>query len=298
MPPSGRHKRSPEPPSTVDTLRALRRNPVLAALDAACLGRLAARLTLRSFRPGDVVFDVGEPVHSAKVMIGGVVGEFGCGPDGSSVLMKVFTSPGLFGDMELFWGWTHFHRAEALTESTVAFIPNDDFQEALRHNARACFLMTKDIAGCVALLSYQLQATLLLPLEVRLANFFLSVAKAATVVPTIGRLELRLGLSQPMLARCLGATERSISRAFAKWKKEGWLRLLPRGGHEFRSLEDLMEHADDGLISLVRRPPLGDGVTADPTLNALQTAPGRRSHAEEPLQEPLQPTGGPFRLPA
>lgn len=242
-------------------LDALRQNPVLAALDSACLEKLAQRATLRSFRRGDVVFDVNEPVHSAKLMVDGVVGEFGSGADGASVLMKVFTKPGLFGDMELFWGWTHYHRAEALTEAIVAFLPKEDFQDALRSNAKACFLMTKDIAGCVALLSYQLQATLFLPIEVRLANFFLSISKAATFVPGTGkgRLELRLGLSQPMLARCLGATDRSISRAFAKWKKEGWFRPLPGGCHEFRSLEDLMEHADSNLVSLVRRPPLSEG---------------------------------------
>lgn len=99
------------------------------------------------------------------------------------------------------------------------------------------YALLKDVSARLCIAGYHQRALAFHDIETRLADLVLTLLEAYGRQDTVGwRLVARV--SYPMLARCLGVTERSIERTVGKWLKEGWF-VRERGRYWVRDLAAL-----------------------------------------------------------
>ena len=231
--------------------RALADNPVLAQAGARTLDVLAAHSEARAWQRGERLLEEGAASDACFALVRGTVGVFYSSNDGVDVLVKIFGAPAIFGEMELLWGLPRLEYVEAFTPVVAVRMRGAELHEALRTEGALAYAMLRDVARRLCIAAYHERALAFQPVPMRLAGVLLSFAAAHGTRCDDG-VVIDVPLTYEMLARCLGATTRSVDRAFATWMGEGW---LARDGGRVRitDLSALEAHADPERLELFHR---------------------------------------------
>lgn len=199
----------------------LRMQPLFARAKPARLDVLARTATVRRHKRGDQLVVEGEPSEHLFVLTEGIVGVFYSNERGGSVLVKIFGAPAVFGEMELLTGLPRLELVEAFEPTVSIVLARAPVLELWREDAPSTMIMMKDLARRLCVAAYHERMLAFFDVETRLAALLLSFMDAYARSLPDGRTKIRTPLSHEMLGRCLGASSRSIDRAFAKWSAAG-----------------------------------------------------------------------------
>jgi CRP-like cAMP-binding protein len=204
---------------TQDRFALWAQNPIfIAAGEEVCQG-LAKRYEPTIHAAGTVLIEAGEPADQVFVVLRGTVRIYQAAADGREVVVKLLRAPAIFCDLEMLAGLPMVKNVAAVDEVQVAAIPAQDYLDLLYQHPSAMMAHMEQIAVafCVAARNQRL---IFASLEQKVSNLLLSYAEFFGEIEG-DELVITRPLSQPQIARSLGAVTRSVANVLSDLTKKG-----------------------------------------------------------------------------
>ena len=104
---------------------------LFGGLDPKALRHLAARVSERSYKKGQLIFYQGDPGDALFVVVEGVVKVFVPSEEGDEMVLITLSAPEVFGEVALIDGGPRSASAEALEPTTVLMLTREVLLEVL-----------------------------------------------------------------------------------------------------------------------------------------------------------------------
>lgn len=212
----------------MQTITALLRDvQILAELDEAALVRLADRCVVREMRAGTVLFTAGDPCKGLWIVQSGRVRIYRLSPDGREQVLHIEGPGRPVAELPLFDGGAYPASAVTIEDSTLVFLPRQEFEHLYRTNPDAAHALIKGLGKRLRHLVQLTQTLAFRDVAARLAMLLAGYAEQGGK-PTPRGLELTLGRTQEELALEIGAARESVSRAMKQLQRRGLVEQLER----------------------------------------------------------------------
>ncbi len=191
---------------------------MFAALSSGDLAAVAEGCSLRTLQKGEMLFRQGEKSEGFYVMQSGSVSIFSLTPDGREQIICVFRPYESFAEVTLATVETYPANAVALESSQVVVVNKPHFRDLIRRQPELSLQMLGSMSLHLKHLVQSLQDFKSRQIEHRLAEWLLRQSPAAAVGCPVA---YDLPVSKKVLAGQLGVTSETLSRALARFRKEG-----------------------------------------------------------------------------
>lgn len=198
----------------------LRRCHVFAGLPHEDLVAVTECCAIRGLDKGETLFLEGEPTQGFYVMQAGRVCVARTTPEGKETVLSVFGPPESFAEATL--GSVDFYpaTARALEPSQVVLVRKAPFRDLIRRKPELALRMLSSMSQHLKSLVQRLPDRR--HVEARLAGWILDFCPAAAAgCPAV----FVLPIPKKVLAGQLGTTSETLSRTFARFGREGMLRV-------------------------------------------------------------------------
>jgi CRP-like cAMP-binding protein len=208
-------------------LDRLSRHRVLRFATRADLEHLLSFAQTRVLSPRARLFASGDAGTSLYVMLSGWIKISREGPSGRDVVLEVAGAGTLFGELAVVCNLPRAADATALTPAKLLAIDGRALMTVLRQNPDATLELVRVLGERLARTTTQMEDTLFLPAEARLARA-LSRLAALNDQGSSETLTIDLGLSQRELGELTGLSRESINKQLSAWRDSGWIELNGR----------------------------------------------------------------------
>lgn len=195
----------------------------------------------KSYRPGQVLFDQGDPCLGIFVVERGTVGIRKNDTMGNTVLLRLCHAGQTIGYRDYLAGRAYTTSADALVESVICFIDREAVQTMLTRNPALGLRFVQRIAEDLESAEETILQTSALPVRTRLAHLLLMLRDRYGTASDDGSIVLELPLARQDIAAILGARPETITRTIQKLEAEGIVRFSGRTA----IIPDLDELLDD-----------------------------------------------------
>jgi CRP-like cAMP-binding protein len=203
------------------------RNKALRALDRASLEGLLAYAQVRPLRARGRLFAAGDAGSALYVVLSGWIKLSRTGPGGRDVVLELAGPGSLFGELAVLCGLPRAADAVALSACRVLAIDGRAVIAALRAHPDALLALVRLLGERLARTTTQMEDSVFLPAEPRLARVLLRLA-ALDPRPSRAGLVIDLGLSQSDLGELTGLARESINKLLGGWRDQGAIALNGR----------------------------------------------------------------------
>jgi CRP/FNR family transcriptional regulator, cyclic AMP receptor protein len=210
------------PPTDRKTMLA--RHFLLAQLSADELDRLLAMAGEREFKPGQVIFQKGDPGTSLMAVLDGRVRISAYSEDGKEIILNIIEAGGLFGEIALLDGKERTADATAMGRTRLLILDRRDFIPFLERNPKIAIRLFEVLCERVRRTSELVESVAFLDFAARLARLLLRLAETYGEETEAG-VRLSLRLSQQDLGNLIATTRESVNRQLNAWQQEGLLAL-------------------------------------------------------------------------
>lgn len=188
----------------------LRAIPYFATLPPAALAGLAARVRVREWARGALLFLEGEPCQGLYYLQAGRVRIFKASPTGREQVLMVIGPGETFNDVPVFDGGPNPATAQATEPSRVLLVPRDDLVALVQEQPAAALAIIGRLAGRLRQLTLLVEDLSLRHVTGRLARLLLRDAEAGEAERlTQQEMAARVGTAREVLGRALRALEES-----------------------------------------------------------------------------------------
>jgi CRP-like cAMP-binding protein len=195
----------------------LRRVSYFASVPAAELDRLATKCTARSFAPGELLFQEGEPCRALFVIAEGLVELSQISVRGREQVFHTEGAGATLAEAPLFDGGGFIASAVALEPTRALLVDRADVVALCRRHPAVALAMLTAMARRVRHFADLVSDLAFRPVTERLARYLASAGEGA---PASGA-RIDLGLTQSQLAARLGTVRELVARAFAELERNG-----------------------------------------------------------------------------
>jgi CRP-like cAMP-binding protein len=232
-------------PNDLNSLRktaliaTLRKSRMFSDLAAADLEAIAEGCRLRTLEKDEVLFREGDKADGFYVVQTGQISIFRLTPDGREQIICVFRAPESFAEVTLATLETYPANAMALESSQVIVINKTHFRDLVCKKPELALHMLASMSLHLKHLVQSLHDIKGRQIECRLADWLLQHAPAG-ISPQDA---FDLPVTKKVLAGQLGVTSETLSRTFARFRKEG---LIQVSGPKLRilNLDGLRAYSD------------------------------------------------------
>lgn len=203
--------------------RALAQHEWLRGLPPEIVGYLAGAAVRRRFADGERIHARGDAPDGLYGLLRGQVRISHLTADGRELLVTRFEPGHWWGEISMFDGLPRTHDAYAVGDCEVLLLPQARFHALLRQHAELYPHFVKMLCGKLRSAMGYIEDAMFLPLEARIAKRLLELARAYGSTDPAGRPDVRL--PQDDLARMLGASRQSVSKALKVLEKRGLVAL-------------------------------------------------------------------------
>jgi CRP-like cAMP-binding protein len=214
--PSRLSERPPEP-------SALLGSPLLGAIPKEDLQALVKLARVRSWQPGHVLFQRGDPGDGLYAIVSGQVRIVLEGANGAEVTVRLLATGDVFGEFSVLDGAPRSATAVTNTAVRTLHITAAAFDEWLAAHPAVARHMLAQLAQRVRTTNDQLAEIGLLDVEARIARRLWQ--RFADISEDRPRSGSRLLVNQRALASEVGVTRESVNKHLARWKARGVLSL-------------------------------------------------------------------------
>ncbi|NJR21875.1 MAG: Crp/Fnr family transcriptional regulator [Richelia sp. CSU_2_1] len=174
----------------------------------------------RSYTKGEIIFHQGDPGIGFFVVRSGRVKVYKLSGDGKEQILHVFAGGDHFAEVPALDGQCFPATAAAIEKSKVLFFPRQSFLQLLEQQPTLAINLLKSFARHLRLFSHLVDNLALREVPARLASYLLNLSEAAGNVETV-----ELDLPKGQLAARLGTVPETLSRVFAKLKRDGLIEM-------------------------------------------------------------------------
>ena len=219
--------------------RLLGANPFFAGLGAEAIDSIARLCVSRSLKPGELLFEKGEPADALYAVRRGQI-RIGTGTEGGRRLTLNILGPGdVFGEVALLDGRPRTADALAGEKTELFVVRRRDFLDLLDVKPAVAVGIIELLCSRIRWMSERMEETTLLPVSERLARRLVALAD------DFGS---ELSVSQESLAVFVGATRETVNRQLQVWKRDnlielgrGRIRLLDAAAFASLANQDILQ---------------------------------------------------------
>lgn len=214
----------PVQPSSLSDFRktaiaaTLRKSRMFSDLASAEIEAIAAGCSLRSLAKDELLFREGDQAEGFYVVQTGRISIFRLTPDGREQIICMFEAPESFAEAALATVGVYPANATAVEPSQVILVHKAHFRELVCKKPELALHMLASMSMHLKHLVQTIHDIKGRQIEGRLADWLLQHASADD--PTA---PFDLPMTKKMLAGQLGVTSETLSRTFARFKREGLL---------------------------------------------------------------------------
>ncbi len=201
----------------------LREFPFFADVDDATLQRLAAEAKVESHQGGAVLFRQGERVTAMSFVVRGFVKLTRTAVSGDETLVGMRADGASLSEAPINGGETHHYSAETVGPATALKIPAGRFARLMHDHPSLALAALADAKRTVHALTEEIESLKARSAEHRLVRFLISFCP-----PDEDQCRFRLPYDKRLVAACLGVTQETLSRSFARLRAYG-VRTEARG---------------------------------------------------------------------
>ncbi len=209
------------------TLRErLREATLLRGLPEEDLDRLAGIARIRSYAPGEAVFQEGDPAHDLPILLSGQVRIYKTGPDGREQTLRLVHRGEAFGEAAALLGQPYPASAEATAPARVLVLDAAGFRGLLAGNPQLAIRMIATLSRLLHDFTALVEQLTLREVAPRLAAWLLAEARRQQARG--GGTVVTLTISKGLLASRLGTVPETLSRALARMRQAGLIEVKGR----------------------------------------------------------------------
>jgi CRP/FNR family cyclic AMP-dependent transcriptional regulator len=208
-------------------VEALRQSRLFRFLDEAALLWLAARAEEQHLTSGEMLFFSGEPAMGLFVVVDGNIRAFQQNLEGREQVMHIDSSGATLGDVPVFDDGPYPASAVAQTDCDVLFISKQAIEQFCLQYPHFVLTALRLMAQRVRKHAQLVNSLSFHEVGQRLALWLLDEAERAGV-GQIGRIALRLSLSNHEIAMRIGSVRDVVSRALARLQQLGLITVKAR----------------------------------------------------------------------
>ncbi len=190
----------------------LRDCPLLSQMSEPVLALLAQRAVLRTFHPGQSIFQQGDPCPGMFIVGSGMVRVFKIAPQGKEHVLHLVGPGGTFAEVAAIGEFACPAHAQALEHTVCALLPSVELTRLLRDHPDLARQLLMGMAFWVRHLVNLVEDLTLRDATGRVARYLLDVADArdCVVLPSLKKhLASHLNLTSETLSRTLRRMEES-----------------------------------------------------------------------------------------
>ncbi len=210
-------------PERVSNLDLLRRSPFFASAGEAAMARLLRPSFTQQLPRGTLLFDQHELPSFLHLLLQGSVGLQARDEAGAETVVEIFGAGELFLVPAALLALPYLASGLALTDVRVLMIPADAFRAGVAEDAALARATIELLARHWRLMVDQVVDLKLRPAERRLARFL-----ARRIPEAAGAGQVDLPEARVAIARRLGMTPETLSRALATLEEKGLIRQSGR----------------------------------------------------------------------
>lgn len=177
--------------------------------------------SLRTYRPGENIFLVGDPAAYLYYMEDGLALTYSGGEDGRERGVMAVWPGEFFGAASFLRGNVHRAASVALKRCRVLAVDAGAYRACAQRHPQFIPDMTVELSREVAMLFEQLADSSLLESDVRVARFLCRRVERDQCLRRGG--QLLVDLSQELISRMLGLSRWSVNQALRRFRAEGWV---------------------------------------------------------------------------
>ena len=215
--------------------------PLFSELDVTEFRQITALSRLIKAAKNEFIFHEGDEFKGLYIVLKGSVKIFKISKEGKEYILHFITPPNIFGDVPLFTGGDCPADVQALQDTTLLFVPKNEFLRLLEENPKLSFKIMAGFAARLKSLSIKAAELSLTEVINRLAGYLLKELEDSGTI-NLPEPHIKLNISIATLASYLGTISETISRAMKKLRDNNIIRI--HGKIVFvESLEKLKELA-------------------------------------------------------
>ncbi len=202
----------------------LRDVPLFSELGVEDFRQIMALSNLLKVNKNDYIFHEGDEFKGLYIVIKGSVKIFKLSKDGKEFILHFITPPNVFGDVPLFAGGDCPADVQALENTTLLFIPKNEFLNLLENKPKLSFKIMTGFANRLKSLSVKAAEISLTEVINRLAGYLINeIEKSGT--KNLPEPFIKLSVSIAALASYLGTISETVSRAMKKLRDKNIIKI-------------------------------------------------------------------------
>jgi CRP-like cAMP-binding protein len=198
----------------------LKKVPLLAGLTDEDREALAAAVSRRRYRKGDIVMQKEEPGHALFIVEKGAVRIYVPSAQGNDLILAVLGQGDFFGDLSLLDGRPRSASAAVTSETTLLMLERSDFIALITRRPASAMAVLEAVAGRLRETDEMASDLAFLDVAGRLAKRLLDLASQHGVQRSGGVL-IDLAITQEELANMIGVTRESVNRNLSDFRTLG-----------------------------------------------------------------------------
>jgi len=197
-------------------------------------------LSLYSFCKGEILCSKGDELHSLYMIVKGKMKIFTTSPEGNTLIVRFKTPLAIIGDVEYVNGMSVLNTVEAVSEGECIAVSYDVLRTMKSKQVEFLQFLLKVITHKLYTESQSTSLNLLLPVDVRLASYLLSLSSDGE--GNIYHREMRT-TNLTEVAELIGTSYRHLNRVIKKLALEGIIERK-KGSLYIKDLHRLRERAN------------------------------------------------------
>lgn len=202
-----------------------------AVLSDEELALLERGKVVRSYLPGETVFQEGGTASGIHCVRRGMVGIRKLDAAGNSILLRLAYAGEALGYRAMLADKDHATTAEALSASTICFLDGAVIRRLLASNPRLGLAFLKHASRDLEATEEKVLQNVALSVRARLAHLLLMLKDRYVVTEHENAFELQLPLSRQDMAAMIGVRPESMSRTIRQFQQDGLARFCGRSVH-------------------------------------------------------------------
>lgn len=202
----------------------LRRLPLFSELNDKQLKKISSVSILKIFQKKNIIFNEGDTYKGFYIILTGTVKIYKTSAEGKEILLHIIKPVNTFADVPLFEGGNYPVTAETLSDSTLLFVPKQEFTQLLEENIIICLKMLGGFAKKLRSLTQKIEDLTLRDVPSRLAEYLIIEANLNGTAYFPEPL-VKLTIPKSLLALQLGTINETLSRAFKKLQNDEIIRV-------------------------------------------------------------------------
>jgi CRP-like cAMP-binding protein len=214
--------------SVADSRKVLGECALFRGLAADDRAALISRAHIRTYAPGESIFNIGSPGDSLMAVLSGNIRISVPSPEGKEIVLAILHQGDLLGEIALLDGKERSADAKAMTDgSCLAILNRRDVMSFLDRHPSAWAALVEVLCQRLRRTDEQFAEVALMQVPVRLAKALLRL--------TTPKSKAQVNLSQRELGSMVGATRESVNKCLREWQQRG------------------LVHMEDAVISITDR---------------------------------------------